>query len=147
MRRSALLRVVTLTLAYAHTFPARKHLAAFVDAPSLSEGWKGLGALIAIGLYLLPPEVQARALVALWQRHKGVLRLATALLAAAHAVPALDHLPRFLEIGGWPDAWRGLGSTAAALWFVAPVPAQATLVSVLGRALRTTRSGQTLRTA
>jgi hypothetical protein len=146
MRRSALLRAVTLTLAYAHTFPARKHVAAFLDTPSLSEGWKGFGALIAIAIYLLPPEVQARALVSLWHRHKRLLRVATGLLAAAHAVPALDHLPRFFDQGGWPDTWRGVGSAAAVLWFVTPVQLQAAAVSALGRLLRMPR-GRTLTTA
>ena len=147
MRRSALLRAVTLTLAYAHTFPARKHLAAFVDAPSLSEAWKGFGALVAIGLYLLPPEVQAKALMSLWRRHKTILRVGTTLLAVAHVVPALDHVPRFFEVGGWPDAWRGFGSVVAALWFVTPVQVQATFVSALGRVLRMPRSDRTLTAA
>ena len=147
MRRSALLRAVTFTLAYAHTFPARKHLAAFADTPSLSEAWKGFGALVAIGLYLLPPEVQAKVLVSSWRRHKNLLRVGTAALAVAHAVPALDHLPRFLDVGGWPDAWRGVGSATAVLWFLTPVQVQAAFVSALGRVLRVPRGERTLTAA
>ena len=136
MKRPALLRAVTLALACVHTFPARKHLLAFAHAPSLSEGWKGFGALIAIALYLLPPAAQARALVSLWRDHRVVLRIGTAILAAAHAVPAFDHLPRFFGNGGWADAWRGFGSAIAVAWFAAPVPVQATVVAALGRLLR-----------
>jgi hypothetical protein len=140
MKRPALLRAVTLTLAYAHTFPARKHLLAFVHGPSFAEGWRGFGALLAIGLYLLPPEVQARGLVRLWRSHARLLRVATAALAAAHAGAAFDHVPRFLAIGGWADGWRGLGSSFAMIWFVAPVPVQAALIAAIGRLVRLSQS-------
>ncbi len=50
MRRPAILRVITLALAFVHTFPARRHLALFIEHPSLAEGWKGFGAALAIGL-------------------------------------------------------------------------------------------------
>ncbi|HEX4448250.1 MAG TPA: hypothetical protein VH044_15990 [Polyangiaceae bacterium] len=136
MKRPALLRAVTLTLAYAHTFPARKHLLAFVHAPSIAEGWRGFGALLAIGLYLLPPALQARALVSLWRNHGRLLRVATAALAAAHATAAFDHVPRFLAMGGWADGWRGLGSSLAVIWFAAPVPVQAALIATVGRLVR-----------
>ena len=68
MSSTALVRLVTWTLAFIHTFPARKHLAAFLVAPSLDEGWKGLGALAAIALYLLPVRVQTRV-----AGHRGII--------------------------------------------------------------------------
>ncbi len=131
MSSTALVRLVTWTLAFIHTFPARKHLAAFLVAPSLDEGWKGLGALAAIALYLLPVRVQTRALVALWQRRRSVLRAAALLLVAVHAVPAFDHVPRLLESGLWEDAWRGLGASLAMAWFLAPLSMQARTVGAL----------------
>jgi hypothetical protein len=56
MRRTAFLRTLTLALAFLHTLPARKHLVAFIAAPSWTEGWKGIGAAVAVALYLLPVE-------------------------------------------------------------------------------------------
>jgi hypothetical protein len=136
MRRTAALRLMTLALAFVHTFPARKHLLAFFESPSLSEGWEGFGALIAIALYLLPCRVQARALTTLWREHHGLLRACGALLAIAHAVPALDHLPRFVESVTWADAWRGFGSTVAVAWFLAPLTHQRRIIVALGRLTR-----------
>src|SRR5438270_7757503 len=104
MKRSMLLRIGTLVLAYAHTFPASKHLAAFVRSPSISEGWEGFGALAAVCLYLLPVRLQIRILRALWQRRR-LLSAATWALVAVHAVPALDHLPRFVGSPTWADGW------------------------------------------
>jgi hypothetical protein len=134
MRNTGWLRAATIVLALVHTFPARKHLAAFVDRPSFTEGWEGFGALVAIALYLLPVRTQARALGALWREHRGALRVLTFLLALVHAVPAADHLPRFLALFDWADGWRGLGSAAAVLWFLAPAPWQARVVVASSRA-------------
>ena len=132
MRRSMLLRVGTLALGYAHTFPATKHLAAFARDPSLGEGWKGFGALFAVCLYLLPIHVQARGLRALWRR-RHVLSAVTWTLAAVHAVPLVDHLPRFVGAATWADGWRGIGSAIAVAWFLAPVSRQGALVAALAR--------------
>jgi hypothetical protein len=136
MRRTAVLRLLTLTLAFVHTFPARKHLLAFFERPSLQEGWEGFGALVAIALYLLPVRVQARALTFLWREHRGLLRAGGVLLAVAHAVPAYDHLPRFAESLAWGDAWRGLGSALAVVWFLSPVTVQGRVLVALGRLAR-----------
>jgi hypothetical protein len=134
MRHTALLRAATIVLAFVHTFPARKHLAAFVAHPSFTEGWEGFGAFAAIALYLLPVRTQARALGALWRERRGVLRVLAFLLALVHAVPAADHLPRFVALFDWSDGWRGLGSAAAVLWFLAPTPWQARVLLASSRA-------------
>jgi hypothetical protein len=137
MWRTAVLRLLTLGLAFVHTFPARKHLTAFFEKPSLAEAWEGFGALIAIGIYLLPVRVQAKALSTLWREHRVVLRAAGVLLAAAHAVPAVDHLPRFMASITWADAWRGFGSAIAVAWFLAPVTLQRKVIASLARPLHT----------
>ncbi|MGH7439931.1 MAG: hypothetical protein ACRENE_29940 [Polyangiaceae bacterium] len=126
------LRIATLALAFAHTFPARKHLVAFALDPSVSEGWKAFGAAIAVGLYLLPVRLQARGLGALW-RHRSLLKAMALGLVAVHAVPLSDHLPRFVASGAWADAWRGMGSALAIVWFVTPVSQQAAVLSALRR--------------
>jgi hypothetical protein len=136
MQRAALLRVLTLTLAFVHTFPARKHLAAFFVAPSLVEAWKGFGALFAIALYLLPVATQARGLTLLWKHRSRALRAAGLALAVGHAVPALDHLPRLIATWTFADAWRGLLSATAVIWFATPLHAQARLLAWLARAAR-----------
>jgi hypothetical protein len=136
MNRSALVRCLSLGMAFVHTFPARKHLTAFFAAPSLGESWKGFGALVAIAIYLLPTSVQARALSAAWRRRRAVLGACGVILALAHGVPALDHLPRFLERPTWHDGWRGFLSAAAVAWFVLPVPAQARALAALTRIAR-----------
>lgn len=137
--RRLIVRAITLGLAIVHTFPARKHIGAFLERPSFSDGWEGLGALIAIGLYCLPVAVQARALAALWRRRRGFLRAAGLLLAAVHAVPACDHLPRLVALGRWGDAWRGGGALLAVLWFIAPLQLQARAIALLGRVGRAVR--------
>jgi hypothetical protein len=131
MTRTDLLRVVTLPLAFVHSFPASKHLALFFAQPSLDEAWKGFGACVAVGLYLLPPLVQARALGALFRRHSLVLSLVALALAAAHGVPALDHLPRFAASPSWGDGWRGFGAAAAFAWFLVPLAEQARVLALL----------------
>jgi hypothetical protein len=136
MHRKALVRCLTIAMAFVHTFPARRHLAAFVAAPSLTEGWKGFGALLAVVIYLLPVHVQARALFGAWRRRRGVLRLGGVVLAVAHAVPAWDHLPRFLQHPSWYDGWRGLLSATAVVWFLTPVPVQARALAALCRFAR-----------
>jgi hypothetical protein len=136
MRRSTVVRALTLALAFIHTFPARKHLVAFVSSPSWEQAWEGFGALVAIAIYLLPVGVQSRGLAFLWRRRRGLLRAVAMVLAAAHLVPALDHVPAFVSAPNWADAWRGLGSTLAVAWFLAPLPLQARVISLLGRAAR-----------
>jgi hypothetical protein len=133
MRRTAVLRLLTLALAYLHTYPAYRHLSAFFDQPSLDEAWKGFGAVVSIGLYLLPVRVQARALSRLWRDHRGLLRAVGIVLAMVHAVPAADHLPRLAAALTWGDAWRGLGSAIAVAWFLAPVTQQRQVIVVLAR--------------
>jgi hypothetical protein len=133
MQPGALVRPVTLSLAFVHTFPARTHVMAFLENRSLGDGWKGLGALFAIGFYLLPVGVQARALARAWHNRRLVLRAAAWLLVAVHAVPALDHLPLFARSGAWGDAWRGLGSLFAIGWFLTPLSLQARAIVVLKR--------------
>jgi hypothetical protein len=136
MRRSVLLRAVTFALAFVHTFPARKHLLAFVANPSWTEGLKGFGAAFAIALYLLPTGVQRRGLAFLWRERRVLLRAAAIALAAVHLVPAVDHVPAFLAAPSWADAWRGFGSAIAVAWLLAPMPMQARLISFLGRVSR-----------
>ncbi len=134
MRPAVLLRLMTLALAFVHTFPARKHLLAFFERPSLTEAWEGFGALLAVALYLLPVGVQARALNVLWrEHHRLLLRACGLLLAIAHAVPAADHLPRFIEAANWSDAWRGFGSATAIVWFLAPLSLQKRVITALAR--------------
>jgi hypothetical protein len=133
MPRTTYLRLTTWALALIHTFPARKHVAAFFAAPSLNEAWKGFGALIAIGLYLLPVDIQARGLTALWRKRGNVLRAGALLLVVVHAVPALDHLPPLVESASWGDAWRGLGASLAIAWFLTPLSMQARAIATLVR--------------
>jgi hypothetical protein len=129
--RNLVVRAGTLGLAFVHTFPARGHLTELVAHPSLAEAWKGLGALVATIFYLLPPSTQARALSHLWARRRALVGAMGLLLAAAHAVPAADHLPHLFDHGTFHDAWRGLGSALAVIWFLAPVPLQARALSRL----------------
>jgi hypothetical protein len=133
MRRTTVLRLVTFGLAFVHTFPARKHLVAFFEKPSITEAWEGFGALLAIALYLLPVRVQAGALASLWRDHRGVLRVCGVLLAVVHAVPAADHLPQFFASATWADAWRGLGSAVAVVWFLAPLTLQRRVIVAAAR--------------
>jgi hypothetical protein len=135
MGRSMLIRIGTLVLACVHTFPATKHLAAFAHSPSLSEGWKGFGALGAICLYLLPLRSQVRLLRVLWHRRRA-LAVLTWVLAAVHAVPAFDHLPRFLGAPSWADGWRGIGAALAVTWFLAPVATQGRVIAAIGSLAR-----------
>jgi hypothetical protein len=136
LRRSALVRALTFALAFVHTLPAKTHLLAFAANPSLAEGWKGFGALVAVGLYLLPVNVQSRGLARLWQERRAWLRAAAVTLAVAHLVPASDHLPRFWHAPTWADGWRGGGSALAVLWFLTPMRVQARVISLLGRVAR-----------
>jgi hypothetical protein len=135
MRRAEVVRIATLGLALVHTFPARRHLGAFFQRPGLTEAWEGFGALVAIVLYCLPVAVQVRALTALWQR-RPLLRAGGLLLATVHAVPACDHLPRLLAHGGWYDAWRGIGSAVAVLWFLTPWRLQGRAIVAVARSGR-----------
>lgn len=132
-RRLAMVRAMTLALAFVHSFPARRHLGLFVMHPSFAEGWKGFGALFAILLYLLPVQSQARALAMLWRDHRWVLRAASFVLIAVHAVPAWDHVPRFARAVNPYDGWRGIGSLLAMVWFAAPQRWQRRAIAALGR--------------
>jgi hypothetical protein len=133
MRRRRLLRLLTALLAIAHTFPAKKHLALFFAAPSLAEAYKGFGALAAVVLYLLPVGLQARGLTFLWHEQRRVVRLLGLALAAIHAVPAFDHVPRLLSSPTWADAWRGVGTTLAVVWFLLPLRRQGAALAALAR--------------
>jgi hypothetical protein len=122
------IRGVMLAAAFLHGFPATKHLRAFFAQPSWGEAWKGFGALAAIAIYMLPPSVIARAVIDVWRKHRVLVALAGWTLAWVHLVPALDHVPRFVESPTWGDGWRGIGALTAALWFVAPVSVQCAIV-------------------
>jgi len=103
MRRAALLRILTLALAFVHTFPARKHVAAFLAVPSWTEGWQGFGAGLAIVLYLLPVAVQTRGLQLLWRRRAtlALVWFAAPLRAQARI---LGWLVRFFRASPGPKA-------------------------------------------
>jgi hypothetical protein len=105
-----------------------------VAHPSWSDAWKGLGALVAVGIYLLPVRVQARGLKALWHR-RAVVAAVTWALAAVHAVPLAEHLPRFLSSGQWADGWRGVGAAFAVVWFATPIRHQTAFLSAIQRAV------------
>jgi Carbohydrate family 9 binding domain-like len=124
-------RGALVALALVHTFPARKHVGLFLQHPSWEEGWKGFGAVIAIAIYLLPLKVYVRALGFLWARSRIALALGGWVLAAVHAVPAGDHLPRLLAEPTWGDAWRGVGAALACAWFLAPLRVQAVALRAL----------------
>ncbi|WP_146647932.1 carbohydrate-binding family 9-like protein [Labilithrix luteola] len=126
----SLLRVVLSLLGVVHTFPARRHLALLVEHPSLGEAWKGVGAVVAVVLYFLPLRWYARTFAVL-ARHRWWAAALSALLVAAHSVPAADHLPRLFAHASWGDGWRGGGSALAVLWFTAPLRVQAATVAVL----------------
>jgi hypothetical protein len=143
MQRTAVLRLATFAMAFVHTFPARKHLVEFFARPSLEAAWEGFGAVIAIVLYLLPVRVQSRVLTTLWREHRVLLRASGVLLAVVHAVPAADHLPRFVETLTWGDAWRGFGSAVAVAWFLSPVTLQRRVVVALSRVGRRVAPGAT----
>ena len=123
MGRTKYLRGITIALAAMHLLPARHHLADFFASPSMSDAWKGFGALVAITLLALPQRFQARLAALVWKyRAIGVV------IAAAHVVPALDHLPKLVASFTFGDAWKGLGATIAVLWFLAPRAVQLAVV-------------------
>jgi hypothetical protein len=132
MKRAPALRLVLLLLAFVHTFPLRKHGALFAGAPSVGEGWKALGALLAVAICCLPIRWYARGVGHLVRRRLAFL-LASGVLVAAHLVPASDHLPRFFVHPTWGDCWRGTLSALAIGWFVAPLDVQARIVQALRR--------------
>ncbi len=129
----SLLRVATLLLAWVHTFPALRHLEGFFAEPSLGEAWKGFGGALAVVLYLQSPALQARIVVRVWRMRVATLPVGAAgiVLAAAHAVPAFDHLPKLIAVPSWADGWRGIGSAMACAWFTLPIPTQARVLSRL----------------
>lgn len=131
-----LLRASTLVLAVAHSAPASKHLAEWWVNPSFTEAWKGFGGLLAMVVYLMPVAWQAHLLGELWRRYRRSVLVGSAVLMAAHAVPAWDHLPQFFLEPSWAQAWRGFGSALAVVWFALPFETQARAVSalVVGRA-------------
>lgn len=126
----SLLRVVLSVLAFAHTFPARKHLALLWAEPSLGEAWKGIGPVGAIVLCCMPTAWYARG-VALLRSRARLLFGVTAGVVAAHLVAAVDHLPALVARPSWSDGWRGLGSAVAVVWFIAPTNVQGRVVGFL----------------
>lgn len=141
-RAESVVRIAMWLLAVIHMFPATKHVAQFVHAPSLGEAWKGFGAAGACALYLLPPARAGAFLLSLWRSAPRAIAALGWLLAFVHLVPAADHLPRFLAQPTWADGWRGIGSTLAAAWFVAPVDVQARVVGRARGLLRTLLPGE-----
>ncbi len=130
--RTGLLGFACFVIAVAHTFPLRRHLGLFAEAPSLGEAWKGFGPLVAIALCFVPAAWCARGVAQLRARPWGAF-LATTLLVLAHLVPAFDHLPAFARDPSWGDGWRGFGSALAVVWFAAPISAQGRVVGALRR--------------
>ncbi len=134
-RRSHLrwVRIATLVLAFAHWFPASKHVSALVAHPSLDEAWKAVGACLAVVLYLAPPAWQARAIAQLWHRRPSVLSGLSLVLIVVHAVAAIDHAPRFWSRPSWGDGWRAFGAAFAIGWFIAPLRWQHRALARLAR--------------
>ena len=92
-----------VALAALHLLPARHHLADFFASPSLSDAWKGFGATFAIAVFALP-----RLAAFVW-KHRALALV----IAAAHLVPAADHLPKLFSTWTFGDAWRGIGALTA----------------------------------
>src|SRR5262245_6481527 len=90
-----------------------------------SDAWKGIGATIAASMLAFPVRKQARLIGVL--RRARLLGLAAALLVVVHLVPALDHVPKLIASPNFADAWRGIGSCVAILWFAAPSTIQLAL--------------------
>ena len=129
-----MLKIALVALAALHVLPAKKHLALFFAHPGIDEAWKGFGAALAVLFYLAPYRWVARAFGWLWRERRAALRAGGFVLAAVHLVPACDHIPAFVRSPSWGDAWRGVGASAAALWFMAPLPVQVRLF-IRGRRL------------
>ncbi|MDB4937568.1 MAG: hypothetical protein JWP87_4540 [Labilithrix sp.] len=130
--RGSLLTFLGFSLAFIHLFPARKHLVLFLEAPSLSEAWKAFGAVVAIALLALPRALQRRLIHAIW-RERRVASALGLLLALVHLVPMLDHVPAFFASWTWADAWRGVGASAAVLWFASPHRSQSRAMAFVAR--------------
>jgi hypothetical protein len=128
-----LIRGALCTLAFAHAFPASKHLGAFFAVPALADFWKGSLALVAVLVYLTEPIRLARALVTAWRRARPLLTAGAVVLVVVHLVPAFDHVPRFVAAPTWADGWRGIGACFASVWFALSVPMQARLLAALPR--------------
>lgn len=126
-------RIATVVLAFAHWFPASKHVVAFFAQPSLDEAWKAVGASLAVALYLAPPAWQARAIARLWHRQRGAFSALSLVLLAVHAVAVIDHLPRFWSHASWEDGWRAIGASLAMAWFTAPLAWQHRALARLAR--------------
>src|SRR5581483_1207399 len=106
-----ILRALGFALAAMHLLPAKKHLALFLEHFSFGEAWKGFGAVLAVAVLVAPGP--------LWRsKWRG---LVFGVLAVVHAVPAYDHVPRYLAAGEWADAWRGFGALLALAFFLAPI--------------------------
>lgn len=134
--RPLALRALLVGVAAMHLFPIVRHAPLFLAARSLGEAWKALGPIVAIGVLLVAPPTLMRAATRGWRRHRVAFVATTCALAVAHAVPALDHVPRFLATPCWGDAWRGFGASIAAVWFAIPAATQALLTVGLVRAAR-----------
>ena len=126
MRRFTPWTIVCIGLALLHTLPARHHIEEMLASFDLGDAWKGIGAVIAVMLLVLPVRWQARAIGAF--RRARLLGLAAALLVVVHLVPALDHVPKVLASPSFSDGWRALGSCIAVLWFGAPRTLQLAVV-------------------
>jgi hypothetical protein len=132
-----LIRGLMLVVAFAHSFPASKHLALLAREPSLDEAWKGLGAVAAMAVCLLPAGAQLRGARWLLRRRRVMSGLAF-VLAVAHLVPAADHLPLWVDAPSWGDGWRGIGALAAAVLFATPQAVRVRLSAIVVRMGRTT---------
>ncbi len=130
--------LLSFGLAIVHVFPAQKHLGLFLAAPSFGEGWKGFGAVLAIVFLALPRATQVALVTRAWRTRRVASALGL-LLAAAHLVPASDHLPACFAAPSWGDAWRGFGATAAMLWFLAPLGLQSRAMAAIARPRRVLR--------
>jgi hypothetical protein len=137
--RGEAIAVVGAVLAFAHTFPATRHIGLFLREPGLNEAWKGFGSAIAVLVFLASPRKLARIIGRLWTERQALAKVLAYALVVAHMVPALDHVPRFVAAPNWADAWRGFGAVLASAWWTLPVPAQGRVIARATRAFRVAR--------
>ena len=138
MRAVYRIRPLLLGLALMHLLPATHHGRDLLAAPTVSDAWKAIGAVLAVGLLAMPAPWLVK-LVGRTSRWHTVSIVAT-LLAIAHVVPAADHLPKLFASPTWPDAWRGLGAAIAVAWFASPRALQLRLVRAWFRPFRSSAS-------
>jgi hypothetical protein len=101
-------------------------------ALNVSDAWKGIGAVVAVALFVMPFEAQAN-LVGILKRRQLLVAVAL-VLVAVHLVPASDHIPKLITSPNFADAWKALGSTVAIMWFVAPRAVHIAVLRVFTRA-------------